>query len=273
MEELRIVELAQRSGVTVRNIRFYHQLGILPRPAMRGRVGWYGPAHVERLELIRRLADRGYSLAAVADMIEHQVPVILADEVDRSDPATSAWDGGHQARVTLAQLERMLPQLLTEPALLDRLLALGLLVPRPGAPPEFDVPQPPLLRAGIVLVARGVPVATVLDELERLRAELGAVAARFAGIVERDMLPARAGDGTPAPQAALQLAEQVWPPVLVAVGRVLTDAMQAAVLARLLGPDGGAGSTGSTGSVGTAASTEDAAPTGAEPPPVPDAMH
>jgi hypothetical protein len=56
------------------------------------------------------------------------------------------------------------------------MLALGLLVP--AGDEVFDVPQPPLLRAGITLVAQGVPLATTLRELEELQAELGAIATR-----------------------------------------------------------------------------------------------
>ncbi len=250
---MRIAELAERAGVSVRNIRFYHQLGILPRPQLRGRVGWYGEGHVERLGLIRGLAARGYSLAAIADMIENQVPGILLGEVDREDPVTASWDAGDASRVTRGQLEHMVPQLVSEPALLERMEELGLVVPRPGARDDvYDVPQPPLLRAGIGLVARGVPVLTALDELERLREELGAVAGRFARIVEQDMLPAQAGDGRPVLETALDLVQQVWPSVLVAVGRVLTDATQQAVLVRLLAADAAAADPAAAGAAGAA---------------------
>lgn len=212
----------------MRNIRFYTQLGILPRPEVRGRRGWYGARHLERLALVRRLQERGYSLAAIADMLDGQVPAILSGEVAR-DPATAAWDGGDPDRVTRAQLEQMVPALAAEPALVAQLVELGLLVPDGDG--EYRAPQPALLRAGIGLVARGVPVPVVLGELVRLRAELAVLADRFAGIVERDVLPARGG-GADA-EAAREALEHVWPSVLVAVGRVLTDAVHAAVAARL----------------------------------------
>jgi hypothetical protein len=31
---------------------------------MQGRVGWYGPEHLERLAFVRRLQQRGYSLCS-----------------------------------------------------------------------------------------------------------------------------------------------------------------------------------------------------------------
>jgi hypothetical protein len=125
----------------------------------------------------------------------------------------------------------MVPALAAEPALVDAMVAAELLVPTAGG--DFEVPQPALLRAGIGLVARGVPVPVALGELSRLREELGAIADRFAGIVQRDMLPDVTTPGPAAAEAAVDLLEHVWPAVLVAVGRVLTDAMQRAVLDRL----------------------------------------
>lgn len=227
-EALAIGELAERTGTTVRNIRYYTQLGVLPRPDVRGRRGFYGARHVERLALVRRLQERGYSLAAIADMVDDQVPVVLSGEVV-ADPATAAWDGGDPHRVTRAQLAQMVPALADDPALVDRMVELDLVVPDGGD--GFRVPQPALLRAGIGLVARGVPVPVVLGELVRLREELAVLADRFAGIVERDVLPARGGRADA--DAAADALEHVWPSVLVAVGRVLTDAMHAAVAARL----------------------------------------
>jgi hypothetical protein len=231
---MRIGELSRQTGLPVRSIRYYHQLGLLPRPEMRGRVGWYGRSHVDRITLIRRLQDRGYSLAAVADMIDAQIPTILFDDVDRSDPVTAAWDGGDPHRMTRTLLASMVPQVVDEPALVQAMVDRGLLVPEGEDGETFAVPHPVLLRAGIGLTARGVPVATALGELDRLQDDLGAVAGRFAEILERDMLPPHLADGRPPVEAALELLQQVWPSVLVAVGTMLTTEMQKSVLMRML---------------------------------------
>src|SRR4051795_10023267 len=68
--ELTIDELAQRTGMTVRNIRAHQSRGLLPPPEVRGRTGYYGPAHVARLELIRTLQDEGFNLEAIRRLIE-----------------------------------------------------------------------------------------------------------------------------------------------------------------------------------------------------------
>ncbi|MGL5816401.1 MAG: MerR family transcriptional regulator [Phycicoccus sp.] len=225
-EPLRITELAERTGASVRNIRFYTQLGILPRPVIRGRQGWYEQEHVDRLGLVQRLRGRGYSLAAIADMVDGQVPAIMHGDVHR-DPATAAWDAADPDLVTLAQLHAMVPELAAEPGLVDRAVQLGLLVP--AGPTSFSVPQPPLLRAGIALVSRGVPVQVAFDELARLREEMAVIAGRFSTIVHRDMLSA-SDTGLDA-ELVVELLQQVWPAVLVAIGRVLTDEMHEAILA------------------------------------------
>lgn len=210
---MRVAELAERSGVSVRNIRFYHQAGVLPRPRMQGRVGWYGDEHLERLAFVRRLQQRGYSLAAIADMVAAQVPDGLAQ--------------GGGVRVAREELELMLPALAGRPDLLDGdMVRLGLLT---GTPDGFEVVQPALLRAGVALVARGVPLEEALAQLERLRGELGAIAERFALILERDVLPTYADRGADADETARDLLEELLPAVLVATGSVLREALEAAV--------------------------------------------
>jgi DNA-binding transcriptional MerR regulator len=64
-DEFTIDELAARTGLTVRTVRFYATEGLLPPPERRGRVAYYGSVHRLRLELIRTLQEHGYTLAAI----------------------------------------------------------------------------------------------------------------------------------------------------------------------------------------------------------------
>src|SRR5690348_8532613 len=68
-ERMTIDALAQAAGTTTRNVRAYQTRGLLPAPLVVGRVGYYGDAHLERLRLIANLQERGYSLAAIADLL------------------------------------------------------------------------------------------------------------------------------------------------------------------------------------------------------------
>ncbi|MGH3794816.1 MAG: MerR family transcriptional regulator [Pseudonocardiaceae bacterium] len=64
-EQLTIVELATRTGISVRTIRFYTGLALIPPPQVRGRLGLYDERHVARLELVRDLQGLGFTLAAI----------------------------------------------------------------------------------------------------------------------------------------------------------------------------------------------------------------
>jgi DNA-binding transcriptional MerR regulator len=72
--EFTIDELAARTGMTVRTVRFYATEGLLPAPERRGRVAYYGADHRRRLELIRTLQDHGYTLSAIERVLS-RIPV------------------------------------------------------------------------------------------------------------------------------------------------------------------------------------------------------
>src|SRR5690349_13098390 len=58
-------ELTERTGISVRNVRFYTTRGLLPPPIKRGRSGYYSPDHIARLELVKELQAHGFTLSAI----------------------------------------------------------------------------------------------------------------------------------------------------------------------------------------------------------------
>jgi DNA-binding transcriptional MerR regulator len=76
-----ISQLAAYAGVTVRAVRHYHQVGLLPEPA-RDRSGYrtYGAVDVVRLVRIRTLAEAGVPLARVESLLD-ATPAELAAAV------------------------------------------------------------------------------------------------------------------------------------------------------------------------------------------------
>lgn len=64
-------EIARLAGTSLRAVRHYHEVGLLPEPERRSN-GYkqYGVSHLLRLLRIKRLVDLGFSLAAVAEMSE-----------------------------------------------------------------------------------------------------------------------------------------------------------------------------------------------------------
>jgi DNA-binding transcriptional MerR regulator len=74
-----IAELSDRTRVSPRTIRYYIQQGLLPAPDARGPGAHYGPEHVDRLNLIRRLQREHLPLSEIRKRIESLTP----DEVRR----------------------------------------------------------------------------------------------------------------------------------------------------------------------------------------------
>jgi DNA-binding transcriptional MerR regulator len=77
MTQLRIGELATATGLTVRTLRHYDQIGLL-RPKTRTEGGYrlYGEAEVRRLQQIRSLQSLGFSLEQIGAMLAgHDAPL------------------------------------------------------------------------------------------------------------------------------------------------------------------------------------------------------
>ncbi len=68
--KMTIGELAQRTGMTIRNIRAHQTRGLLPPPEVQGRTGYYGAEHVARIELTREMQAEGLNLEAIRRVLE-----------------------------------------------------------------------------------------------------------------------------------------------------------------------------------------------------------
>ena len=65
-----IDELAASCGTSCRRVRSFQTLGLLPRPELRGRTGFYGRTHHELLRAILRLQDDGFSLQSIGVLLD-----------------------------------------------------------------------------------------------------------------------------------------------------------------------------------------------------------
>ena len=125
---LTISQLAAYAGVTVRAVRHYHQIGLLPEPE-RDHSGYrtYDAAAVVRLIRIRTLADAGVPLARVQELLDAS-PEEFADGVQEIDKDLRAeirrLQGTRKRLARLAAGEHLaLPQSVVD--YLDRLRGLG----------------------------------------------------------------------------------------------------------------------------------------------------
>ena len=89
---MRVAEIAELTGTTVRTVRYYHSLGLLPVPGERG--GWrdYDLGHVARLSRIRWLVQAGVSLETIRRVLDESE----ATGVEQPDDAPA--DGPVEAR-------------------------------------------------------------------------------------------------------------------------------------------------------------------------------
>lgn len=69
---LQIGEVAERTGVTQRTLRFYEEKGLLKPPSrMEGGFRLYSEADIQRVERIKRLQQLlGFTLAEIKEMVE-----------------------------------------------------------------------------------------------------------------------------------------------------------------------------------------------------------
>jgi DNA-binding transcriptional MerR regulator len=119
-----IDQLAERSGITVRNIRFYAGRGLLPPPQLRGRTGLYGEDHLARLELVSELSALGFTLSAIESHLERLPKSAGAAELALQRALLTPWVPEQIEEIDRAELDRRAGSILG-PADLDTLVDLG----------------------------------------------------------------------------------------------------------------------------------------------------
>lgn len=218
-DSLTIEQLAATVGMTVRNIRAYSGRGLLPAPRLVGRKGFYGPDHVARLNLIRDLIGRGYTLAAVENA--------LNDNPELADPSALDFLGLLSHPVGEEEPEVISIAELTRLAGLDgEDEVIGLLenelVTR-GLAERLDddlvsLNEPVLIRAGAQAISIGLAPQTVLDLLADLRDDLSHVAERFVDVVRAEIWR---------PFVARQLPKEEWDTLIASIEGIIPVAVQA----------------------------------------------
>src|SRR5919201_1411588 len=163
-EQLPIDQLAQLTGMTVRNIRAHQSRGLLPPPEVRARTGYYGTDHVARIKLIQEMQAEGYNLKAIERLVQGATGAV--EEALGFKRALLAPFGDEQPEyVTQEELDERFNGPFEE-KVLRKALKLNLL--RPLGDGRFEVPSPTLLRAGEELVNLGVDINHVLAVAEQI---------------------------------------------------------------------------------------------------------
>jgi DNA-binding transcriptional MerR regulator len=217
--EYRIDELARRAGTSVRNVRVYQDRGLLAPPRRQGRVGWYGEDHLERLRLIGRMLERGYTFATIRELLEAwSGGAGLGDVLGLGEAISGPWtheEPGHVTRALLRQ--RFGPQ--ADDGFVTEALRLGLLE-RDGS--RYRVPSPRLLEAGAEMVAAGMPLTAVLAVAVALRTHLDQVAELLFSVVAAN-LPTDSPDPSHVAESVARLRPHALQAVEAAFGLAMRD--------------------------------------------------
>ena len=231
-DELTIDDLARLVDLPVRTIREYHTLRLLPPPQKRGRVGYYGAAHAQRLDLVARLQRRGYSLAGIKDLLEAwesgtELTTLLG--VDRGPVAMDETP----LRLTRRELTKKLPELTG--ARFARAEQMGLL--HVDGASHVLVRSPALLDLVISGVQMGVALDTMIDLLAGLAVELDSLGDSLAAqIVEHIWQPLSASDHAAELPGLLARGRVL---LLQGVASVFADRLAASLLERAANVDDG----------------------------------
>jgi DNA-binding transcriptional MerR regulator len=215
--EMTIRQLAERTGMTVRNIRAHQTRGLLPPPTVRGRTGYYGEEHVARIELTREMQADGLNLEAIRRVL---------DSGDGS--ASEIFDF---TRALRAPFEDEAPEIVDaeelasiwgeagDPKLTRRAEKLGIFRTLPDG--RVEVISPRMLRAAGELAQLGIGPEGAVVTAEKLRRHADGVARAFVDLFVKEVWRPFDRAGRP---------ERDWPRMREALERLrplAADALQA----------------------------------------------
>ena len=178
-----IRQLAERTGMTVRNIRAHQTRGLLPPPAVRGRTGYYNEEHVARIALTREMQADGLNLEAirrVLDSGEGAASAIFdftrALRVPFEDEASEIFDVDELARIWGGE---------PDPKMMRRAEKIGIFRTLPDG--RIEVISPRLLAAATELVELGIGAEGALRTAEKLRRHADGVARAFVQLFVKEV--------------------------------------------------------------------------------------
>lgn len=189
-DELTIAELAARTGISVRTIRFYGGMGLIPPPAVRGRLGLYDDRHVARLELVRDLQGLGFTLAAIEGYLA-RIPLDRSPEDLALHRALLApWLPEESEVVNKAELDARAGRTLDDDEL-ARLVTLGVLRHHNTGrdePATWTLTSPDMLGYGLSLLDTEMDFAVQLASKQIIERHTSALATELVALFHDTVL-------------------------------------------------------------------------------------
>jgi DNA-binding transcriptional MerR regulator len=214
--QLTVEQLAQETGLSVRNIRSHQARGLLPPPEVRVRVGYYGPEHITRLRLIQELQSEGLKLEGVKRLLDTSHDTgerILRVKQAADAPAETETGEVITAAELMTRFEIGKKDLAK---VLARAQKLGVLVPLGGD--HYEVPSPSLLDAAEGAVRLGIEFPHTLEMVDELTRHSQAVSRGYVKLFLEDVWKPFVEAGMPSAQ---------WPDIADSMERTRPLAAQA----------------------------------------------
>ena len=110
---LTLEQLTERTGLTVRTVRFYTSRGLVPPPIRRGRSGYYSAEHVARVELVLELQSHGFTLSAIERYVAGIPDDATPEEIALARTMLAPWQSDLPVEMDREALERKAGRALT----------------------------------------------------------------------------------------------------------------------------------------------------------------
>jgi DNA-binding transcriptional MerR regulator len=182
--EMTIRELADRTGMTVRNIRAHQARGLLPPPVVRGRTGFYNADHVSRIELTREMQADGLNLEAIRRVLESDggaageiFDFSRAIRVPFEDETPEIYEAAELADTWGAER--------TDPELIAQGERLGILRALPDG--RIEVISPRMQEAAVELAKLGIGAEAAMATAEKLRGQAEGSARAFVDLFVKEI--------------------------------------------------------------------------------------
>lgn len=203
-QELTIDQLAQQTGMTVRNIRAHQSRGLLPPPTVKGRIGYYDERHIARLDLIQQLQSGGFNLTAIQRLVERAEDT--GDDIgDLRNLVLTPFAQEPSEVMTLAELAEQIGADI-DSRMIKQALDLGFAIHL--GDDRYEIISPTLMRAGAQAVQLGVDVEMLLKVFEKVNEHARAIATVFTKMVD---------DGIVRPEEKQGLPPESFPRVVSAI--------------------------------------------------------
>jgi DNA-binding transcriptional MerR regulator len=223
--ELSLDELVERSGVSARTIRYYQSERVLAAPRREGREARYNSGHLERLELIAELQERGLKLEAIGSLLGRagERATSVSQWLGIDEALRASWTDDQAATMTLAQVHERLggrPR-----RLVGELVDAGLLERLDDG--RFHAQSDAMLDLTLRLLDAGVSVEVGRRAAELLRRRLAKAADDLVKLFEAETGRSFAGKGTPDEVASALSA--LRPVALDGAGLILAQELERAL--------------------------------------------